>query len=759
MPRLDVPNGGSRRDWPQYALAAAVGAVGLLMMHHPMILSGLRLVQVDLVDTRLINYFLEHNYLWYLGAPGHERFWDPPFFYPARNIAAYSDTMLGIAPLYAAFRAVGFAPDTAFQLWTLALSVLNYSVMLHFLTRRLGLSIAAASAGAFLFAFGSPRVNMLGQQTQMTQFLSLISVDALFGIFAGGIVSRAARASAWLVVVAGLLAQLSSGFYPGWFTVFSIGIVALLAILRPTTRRPFLAILLRDAPWIALAVALGGLAIRPWLEHHLVAARELGPRWSQFVWTAMPRPTSWLDTGPRNWLGGWAESVAGLRGFQSDQHKIPLGIGLATTVAVLVGLYLGRRRESTRLLAAAAVVLGLCLTLVPQSLAIAAKSLLILGPVAFAYVGRKDHPRTFLLVVGLVFALISVKGYVGDLVPGYGLFTLLIAAAAFVGRAGDRREGLVLGALILGLAWLLFRPPFLLGLGAACGASLAGLAAVAGRRSRPWIEAMSLGGFLAFAVPVGFEERPVAWLVALAAPLAVLAAWRSPVRPPTRSLPHIALAGLAIEILYESGSAWMFFYIHVPGASSMIFVSRVGLILLIPAAVGLGYSIDALRARGRTALALGLGLICLLEQGTTTPAFDKAANREVIGSLARRIDGRPGTFYYTPDDARSPVIANLDAMWAGVERGKPTVNGYSGHTPRGWRDLDEPGGFAPPDLRKLLLAMDRWKGTSGRPVAGVQWIGGPEERPGRFAEGGPGDEAESGPFLAPISEGMTGKGR
>ncbi len=745
MPVPDVSNPRHRRDWPAYALAASVGALGLMMMHHPMIFSGLRRVQVDLGDSRLINYLLEHNYLWYLGAPGHEGFWDPPFFYPARNIAAYSDSMLGIAPLYAAFRVAGFVPDTAFQLWMLALSALNYAVMLHFLTRRVGLSVAGASAGAFLFAFGSPRLNMLAQQTQMTQFLSLVSVDALFGLFVGGMTSRPARAAAWVVAAAGMMAQLSSAYYPGWFMVLALGIVSLLAIWMSSTRRPFLSTLLRDAPWIALAAALSGLVMRQWLAHHLAASRELGTRSWQWIWPAIPRPASWLDTGTQNWIGGWAARFAGL----PPSRSAPLGIGMATTAAVLAGLYLGRRRASIRLLATGAVVLALCLTVMPSGLVSAAKVLLLLGPLAFAYVGRRDHPRTFLLLVGLVLMLLNAQGFAGKLLLGCGLFTLMIAAAAFVGRAADRREGLMLGALILGLSWTLFGSPIILGYGAACGGLLGLAAAVVGRRSIPRIEATVLGGFLAFVVPVTYAGRPAVWLVALGAPLAVLAARRTPVRPPSRSLLHIALVGLAIELLFNysgGGSAWGFFFLHVPGASSMIFVYRVGLILLIPAAIGLGYAIDALLSSGRTALALGLGLVCLIEQGGTTAAFDKFANREAIASLSRRIDVRAEAFYYTPEDAPPSVGPNLDAMWAGLARGRPTINGYSGHTPRGWRRLDEPDVFEPADLRSLAIALERWKATYGRSVAGVQWIGGPEDRPARFLGGGLEIDAEPRPF-------------
>ena len=733
MPRNEVAKEG--RDWRGYLLAAAVGAAGLLTMHHPMILSGMRRVQVDLGDSRLINYFLEHNYLWYRGEPGHQKFWDPPFFYPKRNVAAYSDTMLGIAPLYAAFRAVGLDPDSAFQAWVLAISSLNYAVMLHFLTKRLGLSVAAASIGAFLFAFGSPRANMQVQQTQLTQFLSLISIDALFGLFAGGMTSRVVRASAWIVAAGGMLAQLSSGYYPGWFTVLAIGIVAILAVWMPSTRGPFLATLRRDLPWIALAAIVAGLAIRPWLAHHLAAARELGPRWYQWVSNALPRPTSWLDSGASNWLGGWTMRITGLPWFRSKEHSLPLGIGLTTTAAALAGLWIFRHRPSTRLLATAGVVLAACLTLLPDWLVDSAKVALLLGPVAFAYDGRKDHPRTFLVLVGLVLLLLATDHFAGGLLFGCGLATLLIASSAIVARSDDRLGGLALGGLIVGLAWFLFPDWTILGVGIACGALVAAAGAVLGLRSRPKVEAMVIGGFLAFAVPVTFEERPAVWLLGLAAPIAALAARRSPIRPPSGWLPHLALVGASVEILFApGGSAWWFFYIHIPGASSMIFVSRVGLILLIPAAIGLGYAIDALLMRRKPALALVLGLICLIEQGGSTPSFDKAANRQDVASLVRRIDARAEAFYYTPDGDPSPVRANLDAMWAGLALGKPTINGYSGHTPRGWRALDEPPGFGPRELRSLVDAWDEWKAAVGRNVSEVQWIGGPAERPARFAE-------------------------
>src|SRR5687768_1748130 len=95
-----------------FCLAAVVLAM------HPTVLSGLRLIQTDLGDTRLNMYLLEHSYRWVRGEPSHGDFWSPPFFYPAHNTAAYTDLLLGAAPLFWAWRVLGAVPDTAFQLWT-----------------------------------------------------------------------------------------------------------------------------------------------------------------------------------------------------------------------------------------------------------------------------------------------------------------------------------------------------------------------------------------------------------------------------------------------------------------------------------------------------------------------------------------------------------------------------------------------------------------------------------------------------------------
>ena len=45
------------------AMAIGFGALGVVIAHHPMIVSGFRRIQTDLADTRLNHYLLEHGYL------------------------------------------------------------------------------------------------------------------------------------------------------------------------------------------------------------------------------------------------------------------------------------------------------------------------------------------------------------------------------------------------------------------------------------------------------------------------------------------------------------------------------------------------------------------------------------------------------------------------------------------------------------------------------------------------------------------------
>ena len=163
--------------WP---VAGAIA--GLFFAHWPMLSTGLGQVQYDIGDTRLINFIFEHSWKWLIGAPAHQRLFDAPFFFPARNVLAYSETLVGSAPLYWLFRVFGARWDTSFQLWLVSASTLNFATFYLLLVKRLKVSQAAATIGALLFAFGSPRLNQLGHSQLVPQFYSVLCLYGLLAI-------------------------------------------------------------------------------------------------------------------------------------------------------------------------------------------------------------------------------------------------------------------------------------------------------------------------------------------------------------------------------------------------------------------------------------------------------------------------------------------------------------------------------------------------------------------------------------------------
>src|SRR5262249_33271320 len=149
-----------------------------LFAHHPMLFAGMRRVQIDHEDPRFINYLLEHVYQWLRGNPLHRELWSPPIFYPTREVLAFSDTLLSAGPLYWPWRLTGLPADTSFQLWLMTCVSVNYLAFFLLLRRTLGLGVMPVTMGAFLFAFGAPRIVELGHPHLVTHFYSVIAIAA-----------------------------------------------------------------------------------------------------------------------------------------------------------------------------------------------------------------------------------------------------------------------------------------------------------------------------------------------------------------------------------------------------------------------------------------------------------------------------------------------------------------------------------------------------------------------------------------------------
>jgi hypothetical protein len=238
--------------------------------------------------------------------------------------------------------------------------------------------------------------------------------------------------------------------------------------------------------------------------------------------------------------------------------------------------------------------------------------------------------------------------------------------------------------------------------------------------------------------------------------LVVFGLWRA---RRLRQVRLLALGALTLLLLFtvfwfpaEPGGPGKTLYALVfpllPAAGAVRAPGRVILVLLIPAALGLAY---ALQDCGRRSAACGvkraecrlrsvggvfhsalrtppsailLALLCLLEQGRSAPTFDKYESRARIAQVVERL--RPDcTAFFVSRTVTAPFwpdcATQLDAMWAALATGLPTVNGYSGGQPPGWDlgDNQQQAGLARAPLARELTG---WLAQHGVPRSAVRWI-------------------------------------
>jgi len=143
-------------------LAGLLCALGVLMTNLPVIADRFGSVQGDLIDGRIVHYFLEHGYRWALREPLDASLWDAPFFHPMGNALAYSDAMISAVPFYAPLRLLGLPPDTSFQWWVMLVMTATFASAYALARVPLGLTRFSAAMAGFLVAFGAPRAAQMG---------------------------------------------------------------------------------------------------------------------------------------------------------------------------------------------------------------------------------------------------------------------------------------------------------------------------------------------------------------------------------------------------------------------------------------------------------------------------------------------------------------------------------------------------------------------------------------------------------------------
>lgn len=342
-------------------------ALGLVIAAWPMIRSSFTALPGDLGDARFIHYLLEHTWRWITIDPDHT-LWDPPFFYPVENVGAFSDIMVASGPMYWIWRLLNIGPYNSYQLWIISCLIFNFVAAWLLLLRGLGFTVLAAAAGALLFSFGNPRLNQLNHLQLLPQFFVIVSIGGWVMLVrhnaTGVLIWKRAMWSG--MAVGGIVLQLYSGFYYGWFLLFSYLIAALWILIFPSLRGAVFGATRKNIALIAMSSLIGILALIPWMNHYIDAA-SLNPSQSYSdIQGWAPRWESWLYMGPTNWWYHWSLDWKQFNAIPEwTDHEHRLGIGIITMVAVGAGYLLHIKNRWVQLITLVTASLILLTTIFP----------------------------------------------------------------------------------------------------------------------------------------------------------------------------------------------------------------------------------------------------------------------------------------------------------------------------------------------------------------------------------------------------------
>ncbi len=350
-PAFDAPppfGGGSRSLRENAGWPVLLCVLGILVTGYPTLFSGFAEVQGGLGDPLLVNFTLEHSYRWVTGMPLAEDLWSPPIFYPVRDVATYTDLLLGLAPLYWPWRLVGCGPHTAYQCWMLCCWSINFLACYLLLRRGFRSSAFGAAMGAALFAFGSPRMANVMHQQIVVQFFLVVSIWAAIELVRLSDRPRVSpRNWLWIAVLStSLVLQFITAFYPLFFALFAAVAAGVAAILSAPSRQVLLRVLHQNALPLTVFAILAAAAAAPVLLRYLQSAEILGYR--NYTARTLPQLASWFLLGDSNLVYGRLHDVPWLREFAMPRHHN--GIGFVTTILAAIGLWNGRRNRVVQLM-------------------------------------------------------------------------------------------------------------------------------------------------------------------------------------------------------------------------------------------------------------------------------------------------------------------------------------------------------------------------------------------------------------------------
>ena len=117
-------------------------------------------------------------------------------------------------------------------------------------------------------------------------------------------------------------------------------------------------------------------------------------------------------------------------------------------------------------------------------------------------------------------------------------------------------------------------------------------------------------------------------------------------------------------------------------------------------------------------------LFAMIEQGQTSPSYDKLRSRSHVEAIVSAVKAREGceAFFFSPVLGPDKEYGyQTDALLAQARLGLPTVNGYSGHLPPNWVLVD-PNIRSPDEEARISWMLGQWAGAWNLDPRRICWV-------------------------------------
>jgi hypothetical protein len=301
----------------------------------------------DLGDARFNSVILEHLFQWITGRA--EDLWSPPFFFPFKNVLAFSDNHFGSAIFYVLLRSAGLGREVAYDGWFFIGNCLNF-IAAYIVISRMGFHVLASAAGAFVFAYALPVLPKECHAQLVYRFAVPLAYGALWELLSTKRLCFIGYVIFWTTI------QFYCSVYLGVFLLYLLGVTFLsfLILMRGDRVLSSLRQSLSGEHFGTICLSFGlssvcSLAIA-WLlwKYYLVSAHYGFGRSPNEIFTMLPRLSSYLlADGVRlsSWIG---RSLDGIPMRHEHQMFFGVGVWIVILYAIATSWFVGRNQELCR---------------------------------------------------------------------------------------------------------------------------------------------------------------------------------------------------------------------------------------------------------------------------------------------------------------------------------------------------------------------------------------------------------------------------